>query len=151
VQPKYGFFVMRHQAGRSSRTLISVLRISNTPPGGTALTALRINSSRPEPQSRLPPSHTASGRISSGACTTSSMGGYPLVGHARATGGQKFDRFGATDDDSPRHELMLVQLALLEARRADPDAAASIDKIGQQLFQRGKAFFMDIIGVTLLR
>ena len=51
----------RHQAGRSSFTLISRLRTSSTPWGSGCMAFLMINSS-PLPQSRSPPSQMASGR-----------------------------------------------------------------------------------------
>ena len=52
--------VMRHQAGRSSSTEISVERISSKPPRSIGSICFRISSNRPLPQSRSPPSKLTS-------------------------------------------------------------------------------------------
>ena len=55
--------VIRHQAGKSSSTEVSVDRISSRPPRGIGSMCLRISSSKPLPQSRSPPSKSTSAAI----------------------------------------------------------------------------------------
>ncbi len=62
--PRYVCPTMRHHGGRSSLTVGSRLRISRIPPSGTLSMCSRISRMRPEPQSRSPPSKTASGVMS---------------------------------------------------------------------------------------
>src|SRR5699024_3608403 len=49
------FFVSLHQEGRSIFTVESYETISNSSPGSSGSMCLRINNSRPLPQSRTPP------------------------------------------------------------------------------------------------
>ncbi len=53
--------VMRHQAGRSPSTEVSVERISSNWPRSSGSICLRISSNRPLPQSRSPPSKLTAG------------------------------------------------------------------------------------------
>src|SRR5687768_10139480 len=125
---------MRHHAGRSSLTLISLERISSTPPGATGSKASRMINRRPLPQSRSPPSQTASAwGMGSAAMTAGS------VGDAGRAVGEELDQLGAADHDRAGDQLGLVEAAALEARRAHEDLAAGLGEVGHQVLQRREA------------
>src|SRR4029077_12190727 len=73
-----------------------------------------------------------------------------LVAHAGAAFGQEFHELRAADDRGTGHEGVLVELALLEARRADVDRAAGLREVIHQLAQRGEPLLADVVGVALL-
>src|SRR5262249_18565942 len=140
--------VIRHQAGKSSSTEISVDRNSRSSPRSIGSTCCRIRSRSPLPQSRSPPSKLRS--ASSWWRSTGSIARLLSVAVAGATLGQELDELGAADDRGAGHQIVLVKLALLEARRADVDRAAGLREVVHQLAQRREAFFADVLGVALL-
>src|SRR5262249_49151638 len=72
------------------------------------------------------------------------------VGNASAPVGKELDQLRAPDDGRPRNEVVLVQLALLEAWRADVDRPAGLREVLHQLGERCKAFLAYIGCVSLL-
>src|SRR5262249_31665414 len=72
------------------------------------------------------------------------------VADAGATLGQELDELRAADDGSAGDQVVLVELALLEARRADVDRPAGLREVIHQLAQRGEALFADVVRVALL-
>src|SRR4030095_16212181 len=73
-----------------------------------------------------------------------------LVRHAGAAVGEELDQLGAAHDARARDEVVLVELALLEARGADVHRAAGLREVGHQLAEGGEALFVDAIGIALL-
>src|SRR6185369_8028840 len=140
--------VSRHQAGKSSSTEISVERNSRSWPRSIGSMCCRIRRRSPLPQSRSPPSKLRS--ASSWWRSTGSIAEVLSVAHAGAAFGQELDELGAADDRGAGHQVVLVELALLEARRADVDRAAGLGEIVHQLTQRGEPLFADVVGVALL-
>src|SRR5262245_12160262 len=138
--------VRRHQAGRSSSTEISVDRISSRPPRPSGSMCLRMSSSSPFPQSRSPPS-----KLASGACGWRSTTFIGSIGNAGRAGTEELDELGASDDRRARDEVGLVQTALLEAGRADPDLPARLDEIVHQFLEGRETLLADVVGVALLR
>src|SRR3569623_54033 len=77
-----------------------------------------------------------------------------VVGSVADAGGaiaEEFDELCAADDHRARHEIVLIEAALLEAWRADENLAACFGKTLHQVLERREPFFMDVVGVTLLR
>src|SRR5262245_49594092 len=100
-------------------------------------------SSSPLPQSRSPPSQIASGS------RVSSVTGTPCAGSIRNAGGagaQELDQLRAADDRRALDQGLLVELALLEAGRADPDHAARLGELRHQVLQRVEALLVDRVG-----
>src|SRR6266511_124958 len=140
---------MRHQAGRSSLTLVSRLRTSSSPPGGSgAIASLMINS-RPLPQSRSPPSHTASGRKFP-STFIADLRRVCSIAHTGAAVAEELHQLGAADDDGSVHQVSFVEIAALETGRAHVDLASGPGEVGHELLERGEPFLMDLIGVALL-
>src|SRR4029077_9248890 len=73
-----------------------------------------------------------------------------LVADAGGALGQELHELRAADDRGTGHEGVLVELALLEARRADVDRAAGLREVVHQLAQRGESLLADVVGVALL-
>src|SRR2546426_621669 len=99
--------------------------------------------------SRSPPSKRASGS-KEWRSTYGTACPWPSVAHAGAAVGEELHELRSADDTRARHEIVLVELALLEARRADVDRAAGLREIVHQLAERGEAFLSDIVGVAPL-
>src|SRR5207245_7367199 len=59
--------------------------------------------------------------------------------------GQELDELRTADDRGAGHQVVLVELALLEARRADVDRAAGLGEVVHQLAERGEAFLADVV------
>src|SRR6185436_10079168 len=129
------FPVRRHQAGRSSFTEISVERNSSRPPRGRGSMCCRMRSNRPLPQSRSPPSKHPSAacgwRANVSICVCAAV--MTLVADAGRTVGEKLDQLCAADDAGSGDQIVLVQLALLEARRTYPDRTARLDEVVHQV------------------
>src|SRR5262245_21743132 len=70
---------MRHHAGRSSLTEISRLLTSSALPGDSGAIAERMISNSPLPQSRSPPSQTASAGGKSGSVIAPQASSFPPV------------------------------------------------------------------------
>jgi hypothetical protein len=73
------------------------------------------------------------------------------VRDARGTLAEELDEPGAADDDGAGDEVVLVELAALEAGGADEDLAAGRREVGHQFGQRGEALLVDAVGVATLR
>src|SRR5262249_18147979 len=64
---------------------------------------------------------------------------------------QELDELHAADDGGAPHQVVLVELALLEARRADVDRPAGLREVGHELAQRREPLLPDGVGIALLR
>jgi hypothetical protein len=64
---------------------------------------------------------------------------------------EELDQLRAADDAGSSDQIVLVQLALLEARRTYPDRAAGLDEVVHQVLERRKAFLMNAVREALLR
>src|SRR5262245_16674470 len=71
--------------------------------------------------------------------------------HARIPIRQELDELRAPDDARASDEVVFVQLALLEARRADVDRAAALREVVHQLPQRREALLVDRFGEASVR
>src|SRR5262245_43356693 len=72
------------------------------------------------------------------------------VAEAGAAIGEKLHELGATGDGGAGYQAGLVQLALLEARRADENRSARLGKAFHQLLAPWEALVTTVIGVALL-
>ena len=73
-----------------------------------------------------------------------------LISQGGAASCQELNRLGSTDDCCVGNQVILIQFSLFEAGRTDPDCSTRFREIIHEFFERGKALFMDIIGVALL-
>src|SRR5689334_3940454 len=69
-----------------------------------------------------------------------------LVAHARAVVAHELHELRTPHDCGAFDEAALVELALLEARRAHVDLAARLDEALHELLERREAFLVDRVG-----
>src|SRR5262245_23797903 len=139
--------VIRHQAGKSSSTEISVERNSSSWPRSIGSMCWRISSRSPLPQSSSPPSKLTS--AAKGCRSTGSMA-RPLVADAGTPVGEKLHELGPAHHGGAGHQRVLVELALLEARRAHVDGPARLGEVLHQLLEGREALLANVVGKTLL-
>ena len=73
-----------------------------------------------------------------------------LVADGGTPVGQELDQLGPADDGRARHQVVLVELALLETGRADVHGAAPLGEVVHQLLEGGEALLVDAVGESLL-
>src|SRR3989441_7020714 len=142
------FPVIRHHAGKSSSTEISVERNSRSCPRAIGSRCWRINSRRPLPQSRSPPSKLTS---AANGCRSTGCTMTLLVADAGAPVGQELDELGAADHRRPRDEAVFVERALLEARRAHVHGSARLGEVVHQLLEWREALLVNAVRESFLR
>src|SRR6185369_17804865 len=99
-----------------------------------------------------PPSQTASGGRASSEVMSMGRAGRRerrSVRDARGAGAQELDELRAADDGRAADQLLLVEAAFLEAGRADPDHAARLREVRDELLQRRKARLVDVVREAL--
>src|SRR5262249_9854065 len=74
----------------------------------------------------------------------------PLEADGGASLRQELDELHAADDGGTRHQVVLVELALLEAWRAHVDRPAGLREVVHQLAERREPLLADVVGIALL-
>src|SRR5881296_3880323 len=73
-----------------------------------------------------------------------------LVRDAGASIGKKLDQLGSADYRRTRDQIVFVQVAALEAGRADINLSARFGEVVHQILERSEAFFTNVVRVSLL-
>src|SRR5882672_11173605 len=73
----------------------------------------------------------------------------PSVADAGAPVGEELHQLGSAHDGRAGHEIVLVELALLEARRADVHRSSRLDEILHELLEGSEALLVDALGPAL--
>src|SRR5205814_595585 len=144
-------------ASRVASSAVASKSASDSRPSRCSWIAASIQRGR----GQLPMPMTASGGIGAtragggsvaGTCTGVTARGarhgllHRSVTHAGAAVGEELDQLRAADDARTGHQVVLVELALLEARRADVDRAAGLSEVVHQLSQGGEPLLVDPVG-----